>query len=509
MNILELDSFNLADAVKFNDRLNPRLWQGERMRPEIREQLLKIAADFKESLGIDDLDVEDITVSGSNAGYTYTPHSDIDLHLVVRLPNQCDEVYQELFNAKKYQYNDEHDIKIGGYDVELYVQPADQSHVSAGVYSLKNNDWIHIPRRIAASVDDAVVKDKYDLVKAKIDSALKSNNIDKMRKLWAKIKDMRKAGLAKNGELGPENLTFKMLRTQGDLGKLKDTIRRAKDAELSLAEQNREKRPFVYGFKTVGEDVTLTPDGVSPSTKMFLSEKDTPEHSEIIRDFIKFAVKKIRLKKLPKIKLHKDPAWSVKNKSFGRYSNDTDTIDLCTGDRHIMDVLRTLAHELQHRKQDEREQMPADAGATGSPYENEANAFAGILMREYAAMHPEYFQDVPVSESVLNGNKIKEAEKFNWADWAQIDPITGQGLSTESVMEICETYLLKTRNLLESNTTEGVSYFKDLFKLGVKPVPGSKYLMTMLMLVNDKILVSHGIEIVKVIKETSPGSCFE
>ena len=218
MNILELDSFNLADAVKFNDQLNPRIWQGQKMRPEVREKLLEIAADFKESLGLSDLDVEDITVSGSNAGFTYTPHSDIDLHLVVRMPEQCDEVYQELFNAKKYQYNDEHDIKIGGYDVELYVQPADQTHVSAGVYSLKNNDWIHIPRKIAATTDDAGVKDKYDLVKAAIDSALKSKDINRMRKVWDKIKEMRKAGLAKNGELGPENLAFKMLRTQGDIG---------------------------------------------------------------------------------------------------------------------------------------------------------------------------------------------------------------------------------------------------------------------------------------------------
>jgi len=400
MNITELDSYNLADAVKFNDTLNPRIWDGEKMRPEVRDKLLEIAADFKESLGLNDLDVEDITVSGSNAGYTYTPHSDIDLHLVVRMPEQCDDVYQELFNAKKYQYNNEHDIKIGGYDVELYVQPADQEHVSAGVYSLKNDDWIHIPRKIAAKADDAVVKDKYDLIKSKIDSALKSKDIDRMKAVWDKIKEMRKAGLAKNGELGPENLTFKMLRTQGDLGELKDTIRRARDAELSLAEQNKEKKPFVYGYKNVvDEDATATPDGVNPTTRMFLSEKPVPPHEEIIKNFIRFARKEIGLKKLPKFKLHKSPDWSVKNQSFGRYTNDTDTIDLAIGDRHIMDILRTLAHELQHRVQDERETMPPDAGETGSPYENEAHAVAGVVMRKFADMHPEYFEDVPVNEA--------------------------------------------------------------------------------------------------------------
>jgi hypothetical protein len=56
-----------------------------------------------------------------------------------------------------------------------------------------------------------------------------------------------------------------------------------------------------------------------------------------------------------------------------------------------MDVLRTVAHELTHKHQHEREDVPANAGETGSPYENEANARAGVLMRDYARLHPELF----------------------------------------------------------------------------------------------------------------------
>ena len=124
MNITELDSYNLADAVKFNDQLNPRLWdRSEHLLPEVRERLLEIADDFRETLGVSDLELKDITISGSNAAYTYTPNSDIDLHLVVDLPEaDRNEVYRELFDAKKYQYNDEHNIRIGNADVELYVE---------------------------------------------------------------------------------------------------------------------------------------------------------------------------------------------------------------------------------------------------------------------------------------------------------------------------------------------------------------------------------------------------
>ena len=159
MNIHELSTYNLADAVKFHRRLNPRIWgRDEHLLPEVRERLLAIAEDFQEFLGVEDLNVQDITISGSNAAYSYTKNSDIDLHLVVQMPD--DPVYQELFAAKKYQYNDEHNIKIGGADVELYVQPADQAHHSQGIYSIKNSEWLQVPQRKRAQVDDACVRDK-------------------------------------------------------------------------------------------------------------------------------------------------------------------------------------------------------------------------------------------------------------------------------------------------------------------------------------------------------------
>ena len=88
MNINELDSYNLADAVKFHDRLNPRLWDNrEHLRPEVHATLMAITREFQEFLGVPDLDVVDITISGSNAAYNYTKNSDIDLHLVVKIPD--------------------------------------------------------------------------------------------------------------------------------------------------------------------------------------------------------------------------------------------------------------------------------------------------------------------------------------------------------------------------------------------------------------------------------------
>ena len=193
MDINELESYNLADAVKFHDELNPGLWQDERLRPEVREALLRIADDFRESLGVDDLDVRDVTISGSNAAYNYTDHSDIDLHLVVDIPKLNDEIYRELFNAKKYQYNDQHDIRVRGSDVELYVQPASDPHVSQGIYSIATDSWIQVPRRRKATVDDDSVRHKYEDLVKRIEQAIQSDDYGRMRALADKIRDNRRS----------------------------------------------------------------------------------------------------------------------------------------------------------------------------------------------------------------------------------------------------------------------------------------------------------------------------
>ena len=392
MNITELDSYNLADAVKFNDQLNPRLWDAsEHLRPEVRDHLLQIADDFRESLGVTDLELKDITISGSNAAYTYTPHSDIDLHLVVDLPTaDHNEVYRELFDAKKYQYNDEHNIRIGNADVELYVENANQPPKSQGIYSILQNKWLQVPRRGRADIDDNSTKNKYQTLSRQIQSAIKSGSVQKISNLVTKIRKMRQTSLDQHGEFGAENLAFKILRSQGAIDQLYAARNQARDQELSLAEQVP-KQPFVYGFKQVHE--ASTPDGVSPQTKMFLSEEPPADDETVLQDFVDFCVQELQIDSPPTIKLRRDPQWSVVHRTFGRYTNDRNRLEVAWGQRHIMDVLRTVAHELTHRHQHERDgsRMGPDAGETGSPYENEANAQAGVLMRNYGRLHPELF----------------------------------------------------------------------------------------------------------------------
>ena len=417
MDIQELQSFRLSDAVKFNDKLNPRLWgSDEHLLPDVREKLMAIADDFREFLGISDLEIQDITISGSNAAYTYTPHSDIDLHLVVDLPKaDISEVYRELFDAKKYQYNDQHDYKIGNYDIELYVQDANKPHHSQGIYSVLNNEWVRVPSRRTPKVDDISVKSKFEDIGRRIEQAVASGNKEQMDAIAGKIKNMRQAGLDSTGEFGPENLAFKALRTQGLLDQLSQARAAAKDAELSITERKkaRNKKPkrwgtfggqWFPGYHNYGQATSEIGDGGADGGGESVAEDQKPKDiKDILPPFIKSCAQYLGLEKTPKIILKRDPEWTRRNGTFGRYEPNTRSVTLAVSGRHTLDILRTLAHELTHARQDELATMPVDAGETGSPYEDDANAQAGRIMRYWVDKHPEFFKDVQLEDYDPNG----------------------------------------------------------------------------------------------------------
>lgn len=75
--------------------------------------------------------------------------------------------------------------------------------------------------------------------------------------------------------------------------------------------------------------------------------------------------------------------------SFGEFTDNG--VDVVVVGRHAMDVMRTLTHELVHWKQ--RVDGKQLDGSDGSDTENEANAVAGIIMRKFGHMYPEYFLD--------------------------------------------------------------------------------------------------------------------
>lgn len=223
-----------ADIVTVNRQLNPKIWDGDTLNLEVAAKLEDIAEAFEKFIGID-INVVDYTITGSNANYTWTEYSDLDLHLII--PGTPTDEQRELFTAKKALWAEQHTITIKGLPVECYVQGQDEPHHSTGVYSLVKDKWLVEPKKIKPKLDDAAIEAKKDAVLAQIEQALLSKDLDKLRTVKDKITQMRKAGLARAGEWSVENLVFKILRNLGLIDQITEKIRELEDSELSLEQQ--------------------------------------------------------------------------------------------------------------------------------------------------------------------------------------------------------------------------------------------------------------------------------
>ena len=243
----------ILHSFSIKETLNPKVWENSEdpkkamMIPKVRKALEQIADEFIDDLG-EDVFVEDVYLMGSLANFNWSEYSDFDLHVIIdfeKYENQ-EDLYKELFDLKKKLFNDKHNIKIFGYDVEVYAQGiSDESH-SDGVYSVMNNEWVHKPKRTSKDLDISVLKTKIKSWTDKIDDAIEDakseGNVETLKKLKDKLKDYRQSGLDKVGEFSYENLVFKYLRRSGHIGKLFDEKTKIKDKELSIEGQIQEIR---------------------------------------------------------------------------------------------------------------------------------------------------------------------------------------------------------------------------------------------------------------------------
>jgi hypothetical protein len=210
------------------------------MRDEIKKRLLEVSDDFIESLGVEFF-IHDIVLTGSLANYNWSQYSDVDLHILIDFEESKYEmdILKEFFDAKKNVWNEKHDIKIKGYDVEVYVQDVNEEHVSSGVYSILHNKWIVEPKKDKPNIDDRKILEKGEEFGKKIDHLIqnpKEITIDQLESLRKKIKEFRQSGLESGGEYSYENLTFKLLRRNGYIQKLLRLKTQLTDKKLSITQ---------------------------------------------------------------------------------------------------------------------------------------------------------------------------------------------------------------------------------------------------------------------------------
>jgi hypothetical protein len=216
------------------------------MSSKVRDRLLDIAYEFIEFLGVDVI-ISDVVMMGSLANYNWSRFSDVDLHLIADFEQFSEKelpLYEELFELKKTLFNDRHNIKIYGYDVELYVQD-DVKAFSSGEYSVLFDEWKKKPKKEKVEIDTELIKNKsehwmkiIDEVIDNLDDKSMESGVDSINKIKDKLKKYRTAGLEKGGEMSDENLVFKVLRRNGYIEKLFNFKTEYQDKKLSLKEKS-------------------------------------------------------------------------------------------------------------------------------------------------------------------------------------------------------------------------------------------------------------------------------
>jgi hypothetical protein len=129
--------------------------------------------------------------------------------------------------------------------------------------------------------------------------------------------------------------------------------------------------------------------------KSLLKENLSETKQKSIQHFVEYATKRLKLKETPKVTLLKGKTYSENQSSLGGYNPQTKEIYVQIENRLGADILRTIAHEMVHRKQDEMGLVKnaMEAGKDGSPVENQAHAVAGILMREYGRINKQIYTE--------------------------------------------------------------------------------------------------------------------
>lgn len=260
--LLEADlDASSTKAVAKHTRLNPKLWTAdEKLKPEVEEKIKQIVDIFLNGLLEDEIkiNVKDILIIGSNASYNYTPHSDLDLHIIVDTDNlQCpDNLYSKLYSAYRSLFNKRLDIDFYNIPVELYIEDESTPRVSNGVYSVLNKEWLQEPQYVNIpdmdmdifdaelakweeryrQVSNDAVRELEEYYTPNPDAAedIKTKQIKEIEAYIEDLYNLRKVGLPLTGEYGLENVIFKTIRNKGYLDKLKDLKNKLLGKELSL-----------------------------------------------------------------------------------------------------------------------------------------------------------------------------------------------------------------------------------------------------------------------------------
>jgi len=128
---------------------------------------------------------------------------------------------------------------------------------------------------------------------------------------------------------------------------------------------------------------------------LFEGKESRATFVDMFKKFLPLAMEILEIDRLPKMNFEPE-VQSGSQPSFGMYDNEDKILHVAILNRHPVDILRTVAHELVHYRQDIRNELNDNSGATGSPEENQAHEIAGVIMRHFNKQYPEFLRSRPI-----------------------------------------------------------------------------------------------------------------
>jgi hypothetical protein len=113
----------------------------------------------------------------------------------------------------------------------------------------------------------------------------------------------------------------------------------------------------------------------------------TNEKKDILDKFVLFVKKQLELKTIPTIKIQNDRE-GLKTTANYDYTKENKIIKVCAMNRALVDVCRSIAHEMVHHKQFEDGRLEVKPPDIGGEIEDEANAKAGQFIKMYSKEDP-------------------------------------------------------------------------------------------------------------------------
>ena len=408
--IISPEEVDVTDVSKLKPGLSGKIWdKGGVLKPEIRAKMLELGKEFYSFLGLE-YPIRDIYFTGSLANYNWTSHSDIDIHVMFETEEE-DELTSDYIFAKKEVWSNKHNITIYGFPVELFAKNTEEEHGSKAIYSLTKNAWIKKPSKKNVSIDAEDIKLKSAELMNKIDNVESmSSSEDKYvaaDKLKDKIKNMRNAALEAGGEYSTENLVFKTLRNNGYLEKLDGLKVNSYDKNMSLNEskdydgvKNMDAAEFDAFLNRGSKKIEKSSDMVGPWNTKIDEEKAhtvkknilkvkkgipgmTQEKIEILKDFINFTCAKLKIQEPVTVVIRNDRDEYIS--TTASYLPNENENHIRAGGRAVVDICRSIGHELTHNRQRELGMFKPgeDVQNIGGKIEDEANSIAGILIKDF------------------------------------------------------------------------------------------------------------------------------